>query len=457
MSVVRGMSLRFGVSLAVLVGALAVSTTGADAGGFGIREQSTYYQGMSFAGEAVGNDLSSMFWNPAATGMFTGMNSSSNITAVVVDTNMHADPSSLLVSLGGMGTESGGISDPGFVPASYFNYQVNDRLFLGMAINSPFSFTTKPDNVNWAGSPFATTSKVISFNFNPTVAYKISDTLTVGAGLQIEYFDVTLKSGANPALVNPFNQAVILPPLPGRTVEGDDWGVGATAGIVWKPVAGTQIGIGYRSAVDIGLSGKCSGYGLSNASVPISPLDPSGCLTNPNVAADLTLPDMVSFGVRQNLSNQLAFMGTVEWTRWSSLGTIDINNASNGKTVDKFPLNYEDGWFFSGGLEYSYDPSNTFRFGVAWEKAPTTDAERRVSLPDADRLWLSVGSSHKLSEKASIDLAYTHIIIDDASICELEANNCALLKVDAESKANIVSAAFKYKWGGGERDLEPLK
>ncbi len=399
---------------------------------------------MSFAGAAVGNDLSSMFWNPAATGMFTGMNSSSNITAVMVDTNMHATGGAFADSppFGfGMPADSGSISDPGFVPASYFNYQVNDRLFLGMAINSPFSFTTKPDNVNWAGSPFATTSKVISFNFNPTVAYKVSDTLTVGAGLQIEYFDVTLKSGRTPTL-----QGV----LPGRTVEGDDWGIGATAGVIWKPVAGTQIGLGYRSAVDIGLSGTCSGYGLSNVNVG------SHCLTNPNVEADLTLPDIVSFGVRQQLSQSVALLGTIEWTRWSSLGTVKINNEA-GATVDALPLNYDDGWFFSGGLEYAYNPYNTFRLGVAWEKSPISDAERRVLLPDADRVWLSVGSSHKLTEKASIDLAYTHIIIDDTTVCETEATGCAYLKVDAESKANIVSAAFKYKWGGAERDLEPLK
>ena len=137
MSLVRGRSLRFGVSMAALVGALAVSTTDAQAGAFGIREQSTYYQGMSFAGAAAGNDLSSMYWNPAATGMFTGINSSSNITAVMVDTNMHATGGGLIAPPayggGGMGTESGSLSDPGFVPASYFNYQVNDRLFLGMA------------------------------------------------------------------------------------------------------------------------------------------------------------------------------------------------------------------------------------------------------------------------------------------------------------------------------------
>src|SRR5215207_3903500 len=47
------------------LGAIALGTA-AQAGGFFIHEQSTYFQGTSFAGAAAGGPaLSSMFWNPA--------------------------------------------------------------------------------------------------------------------------------------------------------------------------------------------------------------------------------------------------------------------------------------------------------------------------------------------------------------------------------------------------------
>lgn len=420
-----GIGLRYGVSLGALLAVTAIATTTAQAGSFGIREQSTYYQGMSFAGEAVGNDLSSMFWNPAATGSINGINSSSNFTGVFVDSQMHT-PS---------GSNSGNISDPGVVPASYFNYQINDRLYVGLALNSPFAFGTKPDNINWAGSVLGTTSKIVSVNATPTVAYKLTPTLTVGAGVQIEYVDVTLKSGPHP---NPLSG------ITGRTIEGDDISYGATAGIIWKPLAGTQIGLGYRSSVDLNLEGRCTGTGASSAKIGQS------CLTGTDVNADLTLPDVVSFGIRQNISNNLAFMGTVEWTRWSSVDVVKVIKSGTSTAVDVLPFNYEDGWFVSGGLEYAYDPYNTFRTGVGWEKSPITDENRNVLLPDADRWWLSIGSSHKITEKMTLDLAYTHIIVDDAPIT-------ANLTADAESKVNIVSAGLKYKWGGTEPELEPLK
>ncbi|MEQ9565009.1 MAG: outer membrane protein transport protein, partial [Pseudomonadales bacterium] len=37
------------------------------AGGFALREQSSYFQGMSFAGYGTsGGSISSMYWNPAS-------------------------------------------------------------------------------------------------------------------------------------------------------------------------------------------------------------------------------------------------------------------------------------------------------------------------------------------------------------------------------------------------------
>jgi long-chain fatty acid transport protein len=55
-----------------------VLSTSAHAGGFAVREQSAYYQGMSFAGNAAGDDLSSMFWNSAAAAAAPGINVASH-------------------------------------------------------------------------------------------------------------------------------------------------------------------------------------------------------------------------------------------------------------------------------------------------------------------------------------------------------------------------------------------
>ncbi len=222
----------------VSAAALLSGLSGAQAGGYGVREQSTQFEGTSFAGDAAGGDLSSMFWNPAATASRDGTNFSSSYSLLIPSSSLTAAPDSALY---GFGANSGSYSIDAIVPASYANYQLSDRWYLGLALNSPFGFTTKPQNT-WAGSPVEITSKIFTIDINPTLAYKLTPQITIGAGLQVEYFKLTETSGPSilPAIA-----------LPGRSAAVDDWGVGATAGAIWQPTALTSIGLGYRSAVEV--------------------------------------------------------------------------------------------------------------------------------------------------------------------------------------------------------------
>ncbi len=420
MQVLRGNGLKLGVSAAALLAVGVASVTSAQAGAFAIREQSAYYQGMSFAGAGTGDTLSSMYWNSAAAASAPGFNTESHASIILPDTEITATGGALL----GLGAKSGDLADPALVPASYANYQINDQLFVGLAMNSGFGLVTKPDNF-WAGSPIAITSDVFSINVNPTVAYKITPELTVGAGVQIEYINIRLNNTA-------------------REAELDDIGFGVTAGVTWAPVQGTTLGVGYRSSVSFDLEGKFNPFAVPG--------------TFP-ATANLDLPDMVTVGLRQKISDRIDLLAGFEWTNWSRVGTIPVEG-----TPETLRLNYDDGYFYSIGVEYAYSPFTTLRAGLAYEESPISDLERNVLLPDNDRIWLSIGATHQLTEKITIDVGYTHIFVDDASICRqgADASPCLvdapnLIEAKSESSVDIISASFKYKWGGSEPSLEPLK
>ncbi|HEY7644367.1 MAG TPA: outer membrane protein transport protein, partial [Hyphomicrobiales bacterium] len=335
------------MSIVALAAAAGATATSANAGAFAVREQSAYYQGMSFAGSAVGDELSSMFWNSAAAAAAPGMNTETHVTLVIPHAEIEATGGAL-VDVFGLDRDSGSIGDPTAVPASYANYQVSDRLFLGLAINGQYGFTTKPENPDFAGTPIATTSKIFSINFNPTVAYKVSPELTIGVGAQIMYADLRLRSSNSEAITGTLTGGQII--SGGRTTEADDVGFGATAGVMWKPLPGTTIGIGYRSAIELEGKGTCTGFGLSNlAAGPFG----AECLVGVGVTADLTLPDMVTASIRQRVDERWTVLGTVEWTNWSRVGSEAEFKDSDGNVVDVFPLGYDDGWFFSVGAEYA--------------------------------------------------------------------------------------------------------
>ncbi len=429
-----------------ILGATLLCGTGAfvataHAGGFAVREQSATFLGTAFAGAAAGGDISSMYWNPAAAAAVPGCNASSSYSLILGSSDERAD-SGLFAGVPGVSTSTDVASDFSLVPASYLACQLSDKLFAGVALNSPFGLLTKPDNTSWAGSPIAITSKVFTANLNPTLAYKLAPGLTVGVGLQVEYLKLRLNHGS-------FAPPLLLPaPLVGsRLYEADDWGVGATAGLLWQPLPGTSIGVGYRSAVGLDVEGSFRrGASLS-----------SGPAVSTEAEAGVTLPEAVTFSFRQAVDPSWAVLGTVEWTNWSRLGDVAAVGAGCGPTgiCEVLNLNYRDGWFFSLGAEYAYSPALLLRAGVAYEISPIDDRVRDILLPDSNRVFLSAGASYKYSEQIIVDLGYTHVFFEDADFCIGSgggSTHCnpgtatVLLSGSADVSADIVALGLRYRF-----------
>src|SRR5689334_24072578 len=193
------MAYRASIRTAMLTGAAlcatALGTVTAQAGGFYVHEQSTYFQGTSWAGIAAGGPaLSAMFWNPATITQH-GPGLSSETNATYIDANTTIRPA--IATLGPINLipfrDSGDIGPEAFVPASYYVYGLTDRISCGLGLNSPFALRTMPSPI-WAGMFYARESNIKSINGTPTVAFKVTDWLSIGAGAQIQYFKVKLES-----------------------------------------------------------------------------------------------------------------------------------------------------------------------------------------------------------------------------------------------------------------------
>ena len=149
---------------------------------------------------------------------------------------------------------------------------------------------------------------------------------------------------------------------------------------------------------------------------------PAGIPGTPgSVETTVNLPDIVSLGIRHQFDPRWTVMGTVEWTNWSRIGTVNINQlngglATIGTTPVTLPLQYDDGWFFSAGAEYRWTDRLTVRGGIGYEISPISDQVRTPRLPDNDKFWASVGLSWKIAPFAHFDLAYTHLFVKDTNV-----------------------------------------
>lgn len=404
--------------------ALLAGAVTAEAGGFAIREQSAYGQSSSFAGIAApGESISSMFWNPAAVTTVTGMTIEGNVTGVFPQSELDVDPTRSTLTALGITGDGGNVGEIGIVPGTYFAMPVTDQLFFGVSVTAPYGLSTTSDEP-WVGMFSHLEAEALSVNVSPVVGLKVNEMVSVAVGLQVQYFDVDIETALAPT-GSP----------PRQHIEGDDYGVGFVAGLTLTPFDGTTLGIGYRSMVKHSLDGSQS------FDVPVGGgLIPAGRYP---VTAAITLPETISVGLRQRITESFALTAGMEWTNWSRVQTVAFEGSPAGSDL---ALNYDDGWFFSIGGEYQYNPNLTLRAGLGYEIAPTKDEDRSMRLPDADRIWASVGASYDWNERLSLDVGYSHLFVDDAPVDETTAG--IRYAGTAEGSADIISVGLRYKFGG---------
>ena len=392
----------------------------AQAGAFGLRTQSTVAIGQASAGNASGAaGLGSMFWNPATITMKPGYNSEYNVSYV--------DPSARIgvrapTPTLGLGASSGEIAQSAFVPATYSAYQVNDMLWIGLASAAPFGNITKPNTV-WAGQTYSRSSRITSLNFAPIVGIKLTDWLSVGVGPTIQYLKVRLNTATAPS------------PLAGNAIlEGDDVGTGFTAGVTVTPFQGTSIGVGFRSSIQHELQGT-----FRTPAVGVLP-----------VRVGLNLPEQLTVGLSQAITQDFKLNLGFEWMNWSRLQTPAIQLANLSAVVAPFPLRYKDGFLYSFGGEYRLSPEWEVRAGVAYEVSPIDVGNRSTRLPDTDRIIASVGASYQWSEKLKLNASYAHYFgIGNKQLRIVPGSalyNGLPFFGTVEADVNVFSLSANYRW-----------
>src|SRR5262245_38913196 len=297
-------ALRAGTALGILI----IATAQAHAGAFAIREQSTYGQGTSFAGVAAGGSLSSMFWNPATMTQFKGIVGENGFSVVVPHVSQTPLPGSTLDGFPFFFKGESNSGESALVVNGYTSYQINPNLWLGLAINAPFGLSVSFQDP-WAGRNFGLNTTIRSYNFNPNIAYRINDWISIGVGVQAQYATAQYEFGLSPGFPTPLSKGGL---------DGKGWGFGATAGVTFTPWASTTIGLGWRSAINQDLQGTLSlPAGLASASTDFT----------------VNLPDIASLGIRHRFDSRWTVMGTVEWSHWSRIGTVNVNSVNGGPAL----------------------------------------------------------------------------------------------------------------------------
>ena len=415
------------VTAAAIAGLLPIAINSAHGAGFALIEQSASGMGNAFAGAAaVAEDSSTIFFNPAGMSLLNGKDLAIAGHAIILNAEFSGTATNPLAlgggaATGGSGGDAGGTS---FVPNLYFSMPINERWSAGIGINAPFGLVTEYDS-DWAGRFQGIKSEITTLNVNPAVSFKLSDTISIGAGVNYQQMDATLT-----------NAVVLGPATEGNTeLDADDDTWGWNIGAIFQVTPAARLGIAYRSEMDYELQGNVTTM-LGGTVIGAA----SGAAT-----ADVTLPDILSISGTYQTSDRLQLLADITRTGWSSLNQVNVVDPTTGTLRDVLVLDFDNSYRYSIGANYVLNEKWTLKGGLAYDETPVKSAETRtVRLPDNNRTWISIGGQLKAGGGSRWDFGYTHIFIEDADINNTRSQQVPGLTVPtpAPGTASTVSGGY---------------
>lgn len=285
------------------------------AAGLSLPNQSTKSGGAAFAyGPTTHTDASAAFLNPAGLGGLQGMHISLGSSLLYLDYDIKGqgeyNPEQSRDRSIVPGQDRIKANTPGFAPDVYFAHSINDRWTFGIGLNAPFGFLQSLP-VDSSARYQANDTFILTQNVGPSLGWQVTDTFSVGAGINIQYFFLKISNKVDtgtrletqfdddcPRIVNSTGSDALggilgdlglgtlingvingLPAAdaicgstnsPGliepRGLAGDfdfnndftvdDFGLGWNVGFQWQVTPATRVGLHYRSKIDHSLSGK---------------------------------------------------------------------------------------------------------------------------------------------------------------------------------------------------------
>ncbi|MGV8074887.1 MAG: OmpP1/FadL family transporter [Syntrophobacteraceae bacterium] len=412
----RGAVNIFGLALG-----LAAVLLGANLGfgsGFALFEGSA--RGNALAGAMVGraDDPSALFYNPAGITQLPGleiMGGSTFITSKMeVRTNAGASEKT---------TETK--NNLNFPPHFYTTYQFSDRVWLGLAIFCPFGLsTTFPEN--WLGRFNSYNSECLSVTVNPNIAIKLTDRLSVAAGFDGMWFDVTLESKA------PLGAMEL-----DQSAAGDSIGYGFNLAVHYKMLDWISLGASYRSEVTQDI----------DARFDFTPTVPPNLFRDTDASGTLNLPDMLFLGIAFYPTKKLSWEVGAVWTRWSKFHDLEFSfeiPPVPGVYKSRTIKDWRDTWRFVTGIEYKATDLLDLRAGYIFDQEAIRDRYVDYVVPLNNRHFFSFGPGFHFG-KWNVDFSYTYILAEDRDVAARPGDGILDSKFKS-ANAQLLGASVGYKF-----------
>jgi long-chain fatty acid transport protein len=384
------MSKRFlfaALAVVIVLPALAPAN-GLNLNGLGSRAQA---MGGAFVG--IANDFSAVFWNPAGAAGFRQPTFGFYAADLIPTATYRL--ASLIPEVPYVDAKTKTSHYLGGLAAYY--KPISSKVVVGLGVGTPSGLGAMWDGADFTGLTNGTaydwSSKVGVVSISPLVAVKLSETISIGATVNFNYGMFSLKMPGGSAYIDsPPETRVEL----GQYEENmNGWGIGATFGVLLKPIDKLGIGLTVRTPSTVSFNGSAS----------LSYLSLYDLLGSSDLKRKITWPLWIAGGVSFRPVPRLLLSADAHWTQWSKLDRITtefldafwatfLDSGERGVRV----FDWEDAIQFRFGAEYTLNSSTVLRAGYYNDPAPGPDSSLNVLLPSHTFNAFSIGVGKTITD-----------------------------------------------------------
>ena len=335
------------------------------------------------------DDASAVFYNPANLVDVP----SREVQFSALAGYSHADYSGIL---GKTETERPWSVLPAFALAWPLTVKEQD-LALGLGMHVPYGRQTRWDSRGVFRYAAPVYSQMMVADISPALAWRVSDSVSVGAGLDMYYGSLEFRQLA------PFR------PDSRITADMDGYAVGGNLGITWQVTSNQRLALTYRSPFDLKFDGDMETTGIPRPAVASS-----------DVETTFKFPTIVTLGYGIQITETVRVEADVEWLQGSRYKTMAIDAGANRALLGMMglgntPQNWDDTWTFGIGPEWRFARDWTLRAGYLYLQSPIPDSTFAPTSLDVDQSMVSVGLGYQ-SGRHAVDIAYALGIFDKRTV-----------------------------------------
>lgn len=412
---------RLSVRLFVVAGAMCFATAHSVlALGFRNPDQGARATAQGEAFVAQADDASAIWYNPAGLTQLDGTHLTSGLYLSFPDIEFQS------AFVGEVEPKNRPVLLPHVYLASDFGLE---RLRFGLGLNMPYG-----NDIDWPeDAPFGysvISSQLRVVNVAPTVAYQLTDWISVGAGLNYFFGDTevyrALMAGVDPLYL----------PAEGRfKYKGNGDGLGFNVGLMFTPHPQHSVGVIYRSQINMDFSDN----NAATVSIP-----GFGTVLAAPAKSKLDLPQSVAVGYAFRPTARLKLEFDVEWTDWNTLNSVTLSSPHPLVNGQQLTFNWESSLFYEFGVQYELNDTWMLHGGYIFSENTVPDATFSPTMPDADRHVFSVGAGFAKGH-VMIDVTYQFSLSEDRTISAPVGGDPGVIgQWSSQGHALMVTSTWKF-------------